>query len=191
MLIIQHRVNTVAQLQTTPNYYGVEVDVRDKLDTIILQHDAYKNGEPWNTYLQHYQHQTLIVNVKTEGIEQTIIDTLNAQKLTDYFLLDVSLPMLVKLTTNGFNKVAIRYSEYEPIQLASAFINKATWVWVDCFTQLPFNDTDYNLLKKHFKICLVSPELQGHSVELITEFKTKLLKYPVDAVCTKYPMLWS
>ena len=38
------------------------------------------------------------------------------------------------------------------------------------------------------KICLVSPELQGHSIEKIKEFRNIILdnNFQIEAICTKY-----
>jgi hypothetical protein len=190
MQIIQHRVNTIEQLKTIPKHYGVELDVRDKYDEIIIQHDAFSSGENWDSYLKEYVNGLMIVNVKTEGIEEKIIANLENNNIENYFLLDVSLPFLVKLSNKGIKKMAVRFSEYEPIELAKKFAGKVDWLWVDCFTQLPLNQDNYTFLKKHFKICIVSPELQGHSIEMISSFKEQLINMPIDAVCTKHTDLW-
>jgi hypothetical protein len=190
MQIIQHRVNSIAQLKTVPVHYGVELDVRDKYDEIIVQHDAFGKGENWDSYLKEYVNGLMIANVKTEGIEEKIIADVEKNKIENYFLLDVSLPFLVKLSNKGIKKMAVRFSEYEPIELATKFIGKVDWLWVDCFTQLPLHKDNFDFLKKHFKICIVSPELQSHNIEMITSFKQQLINMPIDAVCTKYPDLW-
>jgi hypothetical protein len=169
----------------------VELDLRDKFDgNIVVTHDAYNDGDTWTNYLTAYQHNLMIANIKTEGIEQDIIRHLEKAGHDNYFLLDVSLPFLIKLSNLGIRKMAVRYSKYEPIELATQFINKVDWVWVDCFDGFPLNIDAYTLLKKHFKICMVSPELHGKSTEDMEDFKNKLITMPVDAVCTKYPHLW-
>jgi hypothetical protein len=190
MQIIQHRINTTAELATVPLVYGVELDLRDKYDKIVVQHDAFKDGEDWKDYLKTYRHQFLIANVKTEGIEEQLINDLAAQEINHYFLLDVSLPFLVKLSNKGFSKMAVRFSEREPIELAMQFAGKVDWLWVDCFTHLPLHKDNYALLKKYFKICIVSPELHGHPISLIQEFKEQLKGMEIDAVCTKKPESW-
>jgi hypothetical protein len=190
MQIVQHRVNSLEQLSNTPKQYGVELDIRDKYDELIITHDAFENGENWLNYVDQYKHGLMIANVKTEGIEKRIIADLKMRNISSYFLLDVSLPFLVKLSNAGFKNMAIRFSEYEPIELATKFVNKVNWVWVDCFTQLPLNIDNYSFFKNNFKICLVSPELQGHSLDRVAEFKEQLRHLPVDAVCTKKPELW-
>ena len=87
--------------------------------------------------------------------------------------------------------MAVRYSEYEPIEFALAFSGQAGWVWVDCFTHLPLTPEVYWRLKPHFKICLVSPELQGHPRGQIRQFRLQLRDLPVDAVCTDFCEDWS
>ncbi len=190
MQIIQHRVNTISQLKATPIQFGVELDIRDKYDELIIQHDPFTIGESWEEYIRDYKNGLMIANVKTEGIEEKIIADLSKNNIDNYFLLDVSLPFLVKLCNKGIKKMAVRFSEVEPIELASKFINKVDWLWVDCFTYLPLTQDNYSFLKKYFKICIVSPELQGHSTEMIHNFKAQLNNLSVDAVCTKLPDLW-
>jgi hypothetical protein len=84
----------------------------------------------------------------------------------------------------------VRFSEYEPIENTLALKGMAEWVWVDCFNKLPLDERSYSQLKKYFKICIVSPELQNHSLDKIYDFKNQLKNMPVDAVCTKRPDLW-
>jgi hypothetical protein len=90
----------------------------------------------------------------------------------------------------GEKNIAVRFSEYEPMEFVMKFKGLVNWVWVDCFNVLPLNDEIYTILKENFKICLVSPELQGYSLEKIEEFKDILKNKPIDAVCTKKPELW-
>ena len=62
-------------------------------------------------------------------------------------------------------------------------IKERYWVKDKCY--------NYNQLKQAgYKICIVSPELQHHSIERIGEFKEKLKNMHVDAVCTKRIDLW-
>jgi len=63
-------------------------------------------------------------------------------------------------------------------------------VWVDCFTKNILTSEAYQYLKTYFKICIVSPELQGHPKEWIADFKQAFDGFEIDAVCTKFPELW-
>jgi hypothetical protein len=68
------------------------------------------------------------------------------------------------------------------------------WVWVDCFTKLPLTQFEAQRLQQAgFKLCLVSPELQGRDVATEIPALIKLLRQcgiVAEAVCTKYPDLW-
>ncbi|SFC17236.1 hypothetical protein SAMN05421780_103155 [Flexibacter flexilis DSM 6793] len=191
---IAHRINTIEQLKAlTDKSLGVELDLRYEGKDLVLHHDALRAGDlHFEDYLKEYhQTGTMILNVKTEGIEEEVLRLLQKYNVTNYFFLDLSLPFLIKYMKKGESKIAIRYSEYEPIELALAFAGKIEWVWVDCFSHLPLDSHTYKQLKDAgFKICLVSPELQAHPLEWIETFKKQLDGLEIDAVCTKKPELW-
>ena len=189
MKIIKHRINTKQQLNLS-NVYGVELDLRYKEKDIILHHDPFNDGEKFENYLKEFNMSFLILNIKSEGIEEEVLRLVKKYKVPDYFFLDTSIPFMVKYISKGWNKFSIRFSEYEPLELALKFKNKVEWVWVDCFTYLPIDDESYSKLKKYFKICIVSPELQGHKLSMIKRFKKQLSGFEIDAVCTKRPDLW-
>lgn len=190
MLYIAHRINSVAQLQALPAEYGVELDLRDRGERLILQHDAFKDGEDFAAYLPHFRHPMMILNVKSERIEERVLDLVQRHRVRDYFFLDCSFPMIRWLHQRGESRIAVRFSEFEPVENALALAGHAQWVWVDCFTRMPFNPETYRRLKAHFKLCAVSPELQGRSVSHIATYAKELEPYPMDAVCTKRPDLW-
>ena len=57
--------------------------------------------------------------------------------------------------------------------------NKVNWVWVDCFSKFPINTKNFKLLKSMgYKLCLVSPELQGHSDIIQHELQEKIKDNP-------------
>jgi len=190
MLKIAHRINTLNQLKKVPTDQGIELDIRAFNHELILHHDPFVSGERFEDILKSYQHSFLILNTKCEGMEEQILELIKKYQIKDYFFLDLSLPFLVKYANKGIQEIAIRYSEFEPIEFALAFAGKVKWVWVDCFTHLPLDIKTYSVLKEHFKICLVSPELQGYDVSMIDSFKTQIEKMKIDAVCTKRPDLW-
>jgi len=190
VLYIQHRVNTVAQLREVPPEFGVEIDLRDCRQRLILQHDPFADGEEFEEWLPHYRHRLLILNVKSERIEHRVRELVQRHGIEEYFFLDSSFPMLRLLSSQGERRLAVRFSELEPVEAAEAVAGLVDWVWVDCFTRLPLDPETYARLKRHFRLCVVSPELQGRAVATIAEFAAALRPYPVDAVCTKRPDLW-
>ncbi len=192
MLKIAHRINTIQQLKTVPFDYGIEVDLRDFGDRIVMQHDPYikPEAEDFETFLQAYHHRLIILNVKSERIEPRIQQLMRDFAIEEYFFLDSSFPMMRLLAAQGEKRQAIRFSEFEPIEYALAMAGKVDWVWIDCFTRLPLDPSTYVQLKRHFRMCVVSPELQGRSVETIADYSQQLEAFDIDAVCTKRPDLW-
>ncbi len=190
MLLIEHRVNTAAHLRKTPRERGVEIDVRDYEGELRLVHDPMQSGERLEDWLADYGHALLIFNVKCDGLEGRLLEMAARHGIENFFFLDVANPTLVSLVRRGERRVAVRYSEYEPIEFALAFAGQAEWVWVDCFNQLPLNAETYERLRRHFKLCVVSPELQKHPRARIAEFREQLAAMPVDAVCTDFCEDW-
>lgn len=194
MNLISHRRNTVLDLKATPKKYGVEVDIRSRGEKLIIHHEPYVDGESFEDWIAAYQHGTLILNVKEEGLESRLITLMQSNGINDYFFLDQSFPFLVKWAKAGEHRCAVRVSEFESIDTALSLAGKVDWVWVDCFTCFPLSHEDGQRLKSAgFKICLVSPELQGRDAETEIPLLVKLLDergIQADAVCTKRPDLW-
>ena len=185
---IAHRINTVRELQALPREFGVELDLRDCGEELILRHDPFGSGEKFADYLAEYQHGTIILNVKSERIEHKVIELLQQYKINDYFFLDSSIPMIFLLSMMGEKKSAVRFSEIESIETVLLMADKVDWVWVDCFSKLPIDRYSYQKLKQSgLKICLVSPELQGRPEDIST-YKKYLDSEEIvfDAICTKF-----
>lgn len=194
MKLISHRRNTLEELKQTPSKYGVEVDIRSYADKLIIHHDPYIAGNSFEEWVSEYKNGTLILNVKEEGLEKRVIQLMEKYEIEDYFFLDQSFPFLIKWSNLGVNRAAVRVSEFETIETALTLAGKVDWVWVDCFTRFPLSTEDAKTLKQAgFKLCLVSPELQGRDAEKeIPKWiqLLKKLKITPDAICTKRPDLW-
>ena len=194
MNIISHRRNTIQDLRATPKKYGIEVDIRSFGEQLIIHHEPFITGECFEDWLAAYQHGTLILNVKEEGLEARLIALLKSKGIEDYFFLDQSFPFLVKWAAAGVHRCAVRVSEFESIETALTLAGKVDWVWVDCFTHFPLGHEDaFRLHSAGFKLCLVSPELQGREAQTEVPLLIQLLNERsilADAVCTKRPDLW-
>lgn len=191
-MIIRHRINSSKELSSVPSNHGVEIDLRLFEGEIILAHDPFTPGEKLTEWLKNFHHSTLILNVKEDGLESFVVEMLQDKEVDDYFFLDQPFPTLRKSALANL-PVALRLSENEnPIEINDL---KIKWIWLDSFSG------DWSFLGKHaewlkkgeFKLCLVSPELQGRSpdeesfVVLDICEKTNLR---IDAVCTKYSEMW-
>lgn len=194
MILIAHRVNSVELLNKVPHRFGIEIDIRSIGRDLILQHDPYEKGELLSTWLDSYQHKTLILNVKEEGLEPELIKLMNSKGIDDYFFLDQSFPFIVKSFKNLEKRCAVRVSEFESIETAITVSGRINWIWVDCFSHFPLNKNDALRLKDAgFKLCLVSPELHGVKAdEVIKQFIVAIKEDAInpEAVCTKRLDLW-
>lgn len=190
MLIIEHRVNSLDHLRRVPAELGLEIDIRDYDGALRLVHDPLLSGELLEDLLQNYRHELLVFNTKCDGLTSQILAMAARHGISNFFFLDLAQPTLVQLARAGERRIAVRFSEFEPLESALAFAGQVDWVWVDCFTDLPLNADNHRALKQHFRICLVSPELQGHPVEAISAYRKRLRDMPIDAVCTDVPELW-
>mgnify|MGYP001452151368 CR=1 FL=1 len=185
---IAHRINTLNELKQIPNQYGVEIDLRDFKNKIILSHDPYIDGEDFESFLKNYNHGTLILNIKSERIELEILELLKKYQLENYFFLDSSFPMIHQLSSIGEQNIAIRFSEYEGLDTILNMRGKVKWVWIDCFSKIPIDQKSFQILKaNNFNLCFVSPDLQNQE-EKIYEYSSFLKKNKIfiDAVCVKY-----
>lgn len=188
MEFIAHRINTIEELQKIPFDCGVELDLRDYQNRLILEHNPFKDGEDFQAYLKYYKHGTMILNIKSENIEQRVLELIKKYAIKKYFFLDSSFPVIYQLAKNKEKNVAVRFSEFECLDTVLSMAGLLDWVWVDCFTKLPIDRGSYSVFKNAgFKLCLVSPELQGRRGDMET-YRDYLKKEGIvfDAVCSKF-----
>ena len=200
MQIIIHRVNTIEKLRKVPIQFGVEIDVRGYGNQLLLSHDPIDKTQKYDSlerYLEYFKHSSIVFNIKEAGYEQRVIDLAEKFDINDYFLLDVEFSYLYYATRKlGFRKIAVRYSEAEPIEMVLAQVDKngnplLDWVWIDTNTMLPI---DGKVMKKlhGFKTCLVCPGRWGRPEDIL-KYK-KYLKdnlIEVDAVMTSLKGVYS
>ena len=194
MELIYHRRNSIEDLTSSDAKYGIEVDIRSIGSDVLMHHDPFCPGGLFREWIECYKHGTLILNVKEEGLERHLISLMVEKGITNYFFLDQSFPFLVKTANSGETRCAVRVSEFESVETALSLGGKIDWVWLDCFTKFPIGIADYRALKNvGFKLCLVSPELQGRDADSeIAEMANFMRENQMvmDAVCTKRPDLW-
>jgi hypothetical protein len=190
---IAHRINKLDATIASEIFSiadGIEFDIRDSGDRIIVHHDAFASeAQDFEDFLKFCPSEKFyIVNVKAEGIEFKVLKLLEAHNIKNFFLLDCSIPMIVRLGKQGERRIAIRFSEYESIETVKALKDFVSWIWIDVFTRLPSGLAE--LADIGLKTCLVSPELQGQP-EKLQEYAAQLqtMNIKLDAVCTKIPFI--
>ena len=194
MIFIRHRRNTEKELAETSTAHGAEIDIRSQGQHLVLHHEPYEAGTRFDSWLENYRHQTLILNVKEEGLEDRVLELMAKHGIEDFFFLDQSFPFLIKTSRTGESRCAVRVSEFETIDTALSLAGKVEWVWIDCFNQFPLDRESATKLKENgFKFCIVSPELQGR-MELSDTHEIAMAMKSAgiipDAICTKFPERW-
>ena len=187
MILISHRINKTSDMIKVNHEHGIEIDIRDNGKKLIVVHDPLQKGIELRKFLKYFNHAFLIANIKSERIEEEVTKILKKYKIKNYFFLDSSFPQIINLIKKKYSKIAIRVSYYEGLETAKKLKGKVKWIWYDTFFGLPKNFKDFEKLKNYgYKICLVSPELHGKSLDpnnkIIKKLKNKNL---IDAVCTK------
>lgn len=196
-LIIKHRVNTINELRTIEPRYGVEIDIRhdNRNGSLYLNHDPGE-GDDFFEYMDVLAEQGnrfIIFNPKEMGIEQRIIDAAKECGIEDYFLLDLEFPFIYRAAHGGVpdvgKRIAIRYSEAEPLEQAILLKGKFGWLFVDVNTRLPL---DREICKKiedaGFRTCIVCPSRWKRPEDIprfIEQMKSEGVM--IDAVMTKDP----
>jgi len=186
----RHRVNSIAELDEIPPEHGIEFDLRSDGDDVIVTHDPFTRGPTIEEFFPRIKRRPCIFNVKCEGIESRVLMAASKHGIDDFFFLDLSIPAAIKMVRTGEHRVAVRYSEYEPVEGVLAWRGLARWVWVDCFTAYPTEPRAWKAIAEAFQLCLVSPELQGHGLNVIADFRASLADLRFDAVCTKRRDCW-
>jgi|TARA_B100001971_G_C18238524_1_gene569080 hypothetical protein len=186
MEIIIHRVNSIKKLKKIPKYFGVEIDIRSFGSKLILNHDPHKSGDNLENFLKQYNHGTLILNIKEDGIENEVLMKVKKAKIKSFFLLDVEFPYIFKCLKKRQRNIAIRFSENETIETAKLMVKKFKWLWIDTLTKLPITKKNIKIINK-YKSCLVCPERWGRAHQIdIYKKKLKNLKFKPSAVMTSY-----
>ena len=207
MEIICHRINNHKQLESISKNFGAEIDVRYHQNKLVLHHDPFNHHKDRSIstleeFLEAWERSsTLILNIKSEGIEQKCIELLEKYKIQRWFFLDLSMPYFVKYAEyiaekkyKSFTRknLAVRFSDKECFEYANNFFKNAGWIWIDYFEDHPLNLKNYKMIKNsNVKICLVSPELHGRDKADAYDLALNIKKsFEIDAVCTKYPEIW-
>jgi hypothetical protein len=187
-MLISHRINTLEDIQSIPATIPIEFDIRDNGDALVVKHDPYVDGLEFSVFLPFLKGRFSIINIKSEGIEYRILELMSQHAIDSFFLLDCSVPMMYKLSSMGETRMAVRFSEFERIDSVLAWKGRVEWVWIDCFKEyILTKGLEEQLHAAGFKLCIVSPELQGRPQD-IQLYRTYLQEHSihVDAICTKF-----
>lgn len=196
MIYFEHRKNKISELSSVQTANGVEIDLRSSVlspGKIHLSHDPWVEGDDFEEWLEKFRdlgiQGTIILNTKEDSLEQTAVEKLKKYGLQKYIFLDTAFPTFIKWRLAGnASSFFLRISKYEDLASVKKFVGEVEWLWCDCFQREPLNDEILEEAARSFKLCLVSPELQGGSEDDFSRFRTQLQYF--SAICTKKPYKW-
>ena len=165
---------------------GFESDVRDYCGKLVISHDiADENSPPMEEVLKLLKdaedEYCFAINIKADGLTNSLKTLLQKYELKNYFAFDMSLPQMIEYRKSGL-KFFTRQSEFEKVPL---LYEDAAGVWLDSFESDDWLTKD--LIESHLgngkKICVVSPELHAREPQQIWEM-LKEIKNPNICLCT-------
>jgi glycerophosphoryl diester phosphodiesterase len=151
--------------------FGTELDVRDYCGKLVVSHDiadskAIGLKDVLGTYSKYDNNLYLAINIKADGLQNSLFSLIRKYKIVNYFVFDMSVPDMLEYLKLGV-KVFARESELEKSPL---FYEKVYGVWMD---ELKASWISARKIKRHIdngkKVCVVSPEL--HQRNHMTKWK--------------------
>jgi len=156
----------VAFKRALSNGFGIETDVRDFNQSLVISHDIpAQDSMSLTTFLEICKMENpeawIALNVKSDGLQKHIEREVRAAGLERCFVFDMSVPDALGYLhrENSTLNVFTRHSEYEE---PPSFCEEADGVWLDHFTTAwvnPLEIVKYLLAGK--LTCVVSPELHS------------------------------
>lgn len=171
--------------------FGTETDFRDYCGELVIAHDmptqeCIKADAFFKYYNQYRCNSTLALNIKADGLQLLIKQLIDENKISNYFVFDMSVPDTIGYIKHGINFYS-RQSEYET---SPAFYKECAGIWLDAFMNTWYT-TDLILthLNNNKKVAIVSPELhQRDYLPLWQQLKDENIHMQKNMIiCTDLP----
>lgn len=174
------------------NGFGSETDVRDFGGQLVISHDVVEVGaqpmhleELFDIYNAYGSPGTLALNVKSDGLAESIKSEVVRANIRDYVLFDMSVPDTLRYRQQQL-KYLIRASEYEPI---CKELLTSSGVWLDGFRGDWFLPNFLeNLIEDGIPVYIVSSELHGRNHKILWETLKRFTESDIT-LCTDCPEL--
>ena len=172
--------------------FGVETDIRDAKQQLVISHDMPSGGElALERLLEKVaavsgnQLLSLALNIKSDGLAQSLGKMLDKFPQLDCFVFDMAIPDMRGYFDLGI-PVFTRFSEHETVPV---WLDRSSGVWLDAF------DSEWytlgiieGLRKLNKKVCIVSSELHGRPHLELWENLKPLAKDSGIILCTDFPV---
>ncbi len=150
--------------------YGTETDLRDSSGRLVVSHDlptetSIPAEKFFDLYLNTNPSLTLALNIKSDGLQGLLKQFIEAYKIKNYFIFDMSVPDAVVSIKCGL-RVFTRHSDLES---EPAYYKQAAGVWIDSFCDNSWITCEKIVqhLSANKQVCIVSPELHQRPQESV------------------------
>lgn len=164
----KHQKNTMEALTLAlKEGYGLETDVRDLNGELVISHDMPQTGAiPFEELLTHYKQNnfssTLAINIKSDGLQQKLLELLTKHSIEKYFVFDMSIPDTLGYLKNG----AKTYCRRSDIENHPELTRITQGVWLDELKSEWINEhVILTESKTTQSVCIVSAELHGRAFD--------------------------
>ena len=146
------------------NGYGIETDIRDFAGRLVISHNMATAQCPtlkelFHVYTSEKHNTMLALNVKSDGIQDALLELIEEYGIKNYFVFDMSVPEMVV-----YKRMQIPFfTRHSDIENECVLYDDAQGVWLDSFYEENWL-TDL-MVQKHIedgkRICVISPEIHG------------------------------
>lgn len=169
--------------------YGIETDFRDYCGKLVISHDvadqySLEVETLFEVYAEKNINSWLAINIKADGIQGLLSNSIKKFNLKNYFLFDMSIPEMVSYNKAGLNF----FTRQSDLEKEPVLYDQCMGIWLDEWNK---NWINYEILDWHLMngkmIGIISPEIhERDNVQLWTMLK----KYNAEdkvLLCTDLP----
>ena len=178
--------------------FGTETDIRDLNGDLVISHDPTVLERDYLTVREFFMLYRsigdglqLALNIKSDGLQEKLMELINEFNISNYFVFDMSIPDTIGYLNYNAH-VFTRQSEYE---FDPALYSQAVGVWMDEFNQSWIEEGNiHNHILNGKKVCIVSPELHKRDYKKEwSKYKAIFLSDEASeiSICTDFPELAS
>jgi hypothetical protein len=177
----------IAFLRSLNNGFGMETDLRDFNNNIVMSHDIPVGNEmKFDTFcnLSGITKVILALNIKSDGLAAMVKENAQKYDLKNWFVFDMSIPDMISHIKMG-NPVFTRVSDVETIP---CLLEHSQGIWLDAFYTDWFTTNDImKYLNMNKQVCVVSPELHNRNFDKVWEILYRLRENERLILCTDIP----
>ena len=146
------------------HFDGVETDLRDFKESVVISHDAAKGSEVSINQLFaciQEKDKTWALNIKADGISDKLYQVIQDYDLQNYFTFDMSIPEMYV-----YKRKKIKfYTSWSDLTPFPVLLEDASGIWLDSFTQIWYNDSSLaKIINLELPVCFVSEDLHHRDI---------------------------